>query len=264
MHFTYKKPSHILALILLIGAFILIIGMPLLTVFNLLPSTSEATTMIEDIQGPFQALFDVIMLLMSIVLFIIVFILIPFAWYALVNKANLKEILYRIQLKKESLDKAFLWGFLTFIIMFALMAAISVVLVVLGIDAAEAGNLTDIDQLLSIPSMFILIAIQPIGEEIFFRGFLFDKISNILPKSTPEHNQQFLDGKLLVILSTAVLFGLAHFSYGKIYPVAASILFGIILGVVYVKTKNLYTTIIAHVLFNVTVFVLYLLSLQVP
>ena len=41
-------------------------------------------------------------------------------------------------------------------------------------------------------------------------------------------------------------------SYGKLYPVLMPILIGIILGFVVAKTKNLYSSIIAHIVFNVT------------
>jgi len=97
--------------------------------------------------------------------------------------------------------------------------------------------------------MFFLVAIQPIGEEIYFRGFLYDKIEN------------YASGPFAVVI-TAVLFGIAHMSYGKEIPVIMIILMGLVLGFIVYKTKNLYSSIIAHIIFNVTSFTLAYLGLE--
>ena len=95
--------------------------------------------------------------------------------------------------------------------------------------------------------MLFIVVFQSTTEEIFFRGFLLDKINT-------------LAGKEIAILTTAILFGMAHLSYGKIYPALMTGVFGILLGYVVMKTKNLNTAIIAHILFNITSFALYIAS----
>ena len=95
------------------------------------------------------------------------------------------------------------------------------------------------------PILFFLIVFQPIGEEIFFRGFLLEKIDK-------------LAGEKMAILITALLFGWVHISYGKLYPMLMPILLGILFGFIVIRTKNLFSSITAHIAFNVTVFIMYL------
>ncbi len=92
--------------------------------------------------------------------------------------------------------------------------------------------------------MFILVSVQPIAEEIFFRGFLLDKI-------------EYYAGQNVAIFSTAILFGLAHMSYGKIYPVLFPMIMGVILAYIVIKTRNIYASIFAHITFNITSFIIY-------
>lgn len=51
-------------------------------------------------------------------------------------------------------------------------------------------------------------------------------------------------------------------SYGKIFPVLMPILMGVILGYIVYKTKNLYSSITAHIVFNVTALILAYLGLE--
>ena len=67
-------------------------------------------------------------------------------------------------------------------------------------------------------------------------------------------------GEIMAIFVTAILFGLAHMGYGGYYPVVLPMLMGLVLGAVVIKTKNLYSSIIAHILFNFTVFMLAIFS----
>jgi len=113
----------------------------------------------------------------------------------------------------------------------------------------DLSNMPELQSLFSWPVMFFLIAIQPIGEEIYFRGFLFDKIEN------------YAGGPIAVVIS-AVLFGIAHLSYGKIIPVLMIFLMGLVLGYIVYKSRNLYSSIIAHIVFNVSSFTLAYLGME--
>lgn len=229
MDFKFDKPSHIFALLLLIGCFFLIFIIPIITFFILI----DSPTLIENLQ------ISEIVALESQLLVIAVFILIPFAWYYFVNNLKLKEIFRRIKLVSENIDKAFLWGILAAVSIFVIIFIIEFALIKIGQKSQDLSNIPDLQRLFSWPVLFFLVAIQPIGEEIFFRGFLFEKIENFA-------------GGIVAIFITAFLFGLAHMSYGKIFPVLMPILMGIILGYVVYKTKNLYSAVIAHVVFNIT------------
>ena len=54
----------------------------------------------------------------------------------------------------------------------------------------------------------------------------------------------------------AVLFGLAHFSYGSLVEVVAAVVLGYALGWSYDRHKNLYAVVFAHMLYNTLVLLL--------
>ena len=229
MDFNVGKLSHIFALLLLIGSFLLIFILPIITFFIL----TDSPYLIENIN-----ISETVALLSQLPV-ILVFIVVPFFWYYTVNKLKLKEIFSRIRLVSQNIDEAFLWGILAAIGIFSLIFAIEIILIIFGLNPQDLSNIPDIQRLFSWPTIFLLVSIQPIGEEIFFRGFLFEKIE--------KHS-----GSVPAIFFTAFLFGLAHMSYGKIFPVLMPMVMGVILGFIVIKTKNLYSAIIAHVVFNVT------------
>jgi membrane protease YdiL (CAAX protease family) len=229
MDFNIKKGSHIFAFLLLIAGFLFIFILPIVSFFVLLDSPQ----LLESIEISESTAIQ------SQLLVIAIFILVPFAWYFIVNKLGIRGIFTRIKLVGENIDKAFLWGILAAIVIFFVIFVIEVILINLGHEPEELSNIPDIQRLFSWPTMFFLVAVQPISEEIFFRGFLFEKIENYA-------------GGAIAIIITSVLFGLAHMSYGKIFPVVMPILMGIILGYIVFKTKNLYSAIFAHVAFNIT------------
>jgi membrane protease YdiL (CAAX protease family) len=152
-----------------------------------------------------------------------------------------------MRIRLENIDIAFLYGILATIAMYALSFILVAILEFSGANIQDISNIQDIELYFSPIPMFILIAIMPVAEEIFFRGFLLDKINNYA-------------GKNIAIFSTAILFGIAHMEYAKIYPVVITFLMGIILAYIVFKTKNLFSAIIAHVTYNVIVYVMYILA----
>jgi membrane protease YdiL (CAAX protease family) len=176
----------------------------------------------------------------SQLIIIAVFIFVPISWYYLVNGLKFKEFLLRIKLIRENIGLAFLWGIVAAIAIFAFIFAIELALIAfLKYDPSDLSNIPDIQRLFSPITLFFIVGIQPIGEEIYFRGFLFEKIEKF-------------GGGLISIVITSTLFGIAHMSYGKIFPALMPIVMGVVLGFIVYKTKNLYSAIIAHVAFNLT------------
>lgn len=241
MDFDYKKPSHLIALLLILLTFIFIIIIPVLTFFGIissLQSTQVADTLSESLF--FQSFLLVFQLLIVIVLLIII----PILWYLIVNRYELRKILTKLKLTSENIDIAFLWGIIATILIFLIFFVIEFLLIYLGFNPEDLGNIQDLEKLFTPASLLFLVSIQPIAEEIFFRGFLLDKIESFA-------------GQYFAIFSTAVLFGIAHMSYGKLYPVLFPIIMGILLAYVVIKTRNIYASIFAHILFNVTSFIFY-------
>lgn len=237
MDFNIKNPLHIFAAFLLFITFFLIIIFPSLTVIGVFPSTQSVDT--QQFSESFRIITELTLLVLQLVLIFGLLVVIPILWYVFVNKCTLKEIFSRLKLKLENIDSAFLWGILAAIISFILIFAVEVVLIGLGQSSQDLSNIPDLQKLFSWPTLFFLVAFQPIAEEIFFRGFLFEKIENYA-------------GGAIAIFITAFLFGLSHLSYGKIFPVVMPIFMGIILGYVVYRTKNLCSSIVAHITFNIT------------
>ncbi|MCL5094983.1 MAG: CPBP family intramembrane metalloprotease [Candidatus Marsarchaeota archaeon] len=101
---------------------------------------------------------------------------------------------------------------------------------------------TNVKQLLEgYPIFFYLFTflIAPINEEIMFRGFLVSRIG---------------------IIPSALIFALFHFGYFSVSEFIAALIFGLIAGYLFKKTKSLYVSITAHMLLNfLTVFILFLI-----
>jgi len=234
MDFTIKKPTHIFALlILLLTLFILSIS-PIFSFIGILPSTQDIT-LTEPI------------LLLSSIITIVILIGAPFLWYLLVNKLSIKEIVASLNLRKQNIDMAVLWAVLSVIVTFAIIFVSGIILTWLGILEEDISNVQVLADNLSLGSLVFIILVQSTGEELFFRGFLLGKIN-------------YVAGKEIAICSTAILFGLAHLSYGTIYPGILTALFGVLLGYMVIKTKNLYSAIFAHILYNSISITLYLLA----
>lgn len=241
MDFNFRKPIHILALLMLMASFFVIVIMPILLFFDVISVQDP------DVVQAFEYLNQIFLLIFQLILALVLFILIPIFWYLLVNNSTLKQSLYKMRIRLENIDIAFLYGILATIAMYALSFILVAILEFSGANIQDISNIQDIEQYFSPIPMFFLIAIMPIAEEIFFRGFLLDKINDYA-------------GKNIAIFSTAILFGIAHMEYAKIYPVVITFLMGIVLAYIVLKTKNLLSAIIAHVTYNIVVYVMYILA----
>jgi hypothetical protein len=164
-----------------------------------------------------------------------------------VNNFSIKEIFQALKLRSRGIDKAFLWGVLAAIlVIFVIIVLETVLILIRGIDQEAVSSITEQIAHLSLFSM-ILYFFQSISGEIFFRGFLLEKIESFA-------------GKNMAIVLTAVLFGLAFISFGELYPSIIPIIMGLILGFIVIKTQNLYSAITAQVFFNIVGFLLFFFS----
>lgn len=74
----------------------------------------------------------------------------------------------------------------------------------------------------------------PVFEEIFFRGFLLPSLTRYVP----------VWGTILI---SAAIFSVAHLSLAEVLPLAT---LGIVLGVVYTRSRSLFAPILLHALWN--------------
>lgn len=236
MDFNVHKPTHLVALLGILGSIALFIVFPLISLFF----PTEIPAIYSPTLSPLQKITLELVLLFVQFLFVFVgLIFVPLLWYKVVNQISLKEIFSRLQLKKEGLDLALLWGFIAVIVAFGITLAIGLVYMYLTkIDPTTLSNIPDLQQLFSVPSLYLLVAIQPFCEEFFFRGFLFEKI-------------QKTAGIPLAVIVTSVLFGISHLSYTYAYAAVIAVFLGVLFSLVVIKTKNLYSAIFAHTLINI-------------
>lgn len=92
-------------------------------------------------------------------------------------------------------------------------------------------------ELLKFPSLLLIIiplVIAPILEELLFRGILLEYLSRT-------------NGVMMAVVLSSFFFSLHHLTLSQLLP---AFLGGIYLGVLYLKTYSLSSTILAHVCFN--------------
>jgi len=102
------------------------------------------------------------------------------------------------------------------------------------------------------PMLLLYVAaawtIIPFGEEMIFRAFLMDSLALVFQNSKAQW--------ALTLIGSAILFGLAHFSWGLPGVIQTTVM-GLVLGTIFLKTgRNLWVTIIAHGILNTMVFTL--------
>lgn len=86
-------------------------------------------------------------------------------------------------------------------------------------------------------SLLVMAVIPAIGEEMVFRGILQKQL------------QRIIANPYIAILATALIFSLAHF---QVQRFSAIFLLGIVLGLLFYWTKNLWVPIAGHFIFNGT------------
>lgn len=82
--------------------------------------------------------------------------------------------------------------------------------------------------------VFAVVALLPVAEEIFFRGFIFSVLNRKMSTSA-------------AIITSATLFGIAHLSP---LSLVFDVVFGVVLAVLLQKSTSLISPIAAHVTFN--------------
>lgn len=116
----------------------------------------------------------------------------------------------------------------------------------LGGQQEVAGLATDVGPLVAIPMVVVL---APIAEELFFRGLVFNA-----------WEREY--GTRRAIVGSALLFALAHLIGGTPAAVAIVFVLGLVLALVYARTRTLATTIGLHACFNLATLVVLFLAPQ--
>lgn len=115
----------------------------------------------------------------------------------------------------------------------------AIVLPLLGTSPVNAHYHYLVGNTGALPGMlFTIILGAGFGEEVVFRGFLFDRV------------RRFGGPLWVAVVVSATLFGLAHLSdQGTDGAVQAAIV-GLVIGTIYARTKNLWPCVAAHIAFD--------------
>jgi len=133
------------------------------------------------------------------------------------------------------------------LLLFAACAAVTVFItgVFMLAGALDTKNVYDKVMLLPLPALVLAFTLAPLGEEMFFRGFLFRKVSEVLGAR--------LNGLLPWMagaLFSSLLFSLMHASYSSIAELAVAFAVGMVLCIGVKKTGSLVPAVLAHAAFN--------------
>jgi len=245
MDFDIKKLTHCFSLLMIIASFIVFLVIPILSYF--LTLGTNQMDYIDQFSPSFKIIFEIFALFIQVSLVIIFMILSPYLWYLLVNDLSFRQMLAKINLHKRNFHMTSLWAMVTVIIAFFVLIILGSIINFFGVNVEDSSNIQNLEMFFSVPTILVLITLQPIAEEIFFRGFILEKIDSLY-------------GRIPAIALSSILFGVAHLLYGNPYPAIMIIFIGVLLAVLVVKTKNLTAAIIAHVLFNLTSYLFYIVG----
>ncbi|KAH7433187.1 hypothetical protein KP509_07G058300 [Ceratopteris richardii] len=95
------------------------------------------------------------------------------------------------------------------------------------------------DPIASVLYAIVVSVCCPIWEEVIFRGFLLPSLTRYLPMWAS-------------IFVSAVIFGLAHFNVQRILPLT---FLGLVMGIMFVRSRNLLSSMLLHSLWNGFVFI---------
>ncbi len=114
-----------------------------------------------------------------------------------------------------------------FIAMFALLVIVGIASMAFGFD----DQYKIYEKIGDLPWYMLMLAVllAPICEELFFRGLLVPRFGVVI---------------------SAIVFGLLHFTYGSILEVVGVMAIGLVLGMVFKKSKSITPCIVVHLLYN--------------
>lgn len=175
------------------------------------------------------------------------FLMVGAVWYFTVVKYNysFRALGFKKKGLISALPKGIKWG----IGLFFLVMVLGIVMAILYPSEPDLQDFAKILLMVDTPGKLFLVVIMgvvlaPIGEEIYFRGFLY-----------PAIRKRF--GVLGGIIITSVCFSALHFDLFRLIPIALG---GVGLTYLYEKTANIWTNILAHGVWNGITIALFFLA----
>jgi hypothetical protein len=219
MNINVRNLKHILAIIIMGCALFYVIILPFLSLIVKYPIIFGKISLNPELRILLQLSINTIVMVGSV-----------FVWLRLIHDHKINEILKALKLKEvKNTPIAIIYGLSSSILFLICMIIVLLIISVLTGFKQENALAIWIGESLSWLGIFIVAILSAFSEEIFFRGYLQERIG---------------------LIPAAILFGVVHISYQNIIQIIAPIIFGILLGILLIKTKNLYSSISAHFSFN--------------
>ena len=180
-----------------------------------------------------------------IVQFLIIFLILLIVLFLEDNIEYISKLFIVPDIKKSAL-LVILVSILDFILVFLVYTWLYDQIVGLPADQAFFFEASSANDPLILLLVFICLAIgAPLVEELFFRGYVLDKLRNV-------HSDTF------VIISTGILFGFLHwdpiFGFWDLYQTGAATIGGFLYAWLRIKTGSLWPSIACHSIWNGTIF----------
>jgi membrane protease YdiL (CAAX protease family) len=93
-------------------------------------------------------------------------------------------------------------------------------------------------------AIYLMVVVAGFGEEVFFRGFLFERLARLLGAGTLR--------KAAIVAITALWFGLEHIAFQGAPGFQQATIVGLAFGAWYAATGRLWGLIVAHAAFDLT------------
>ena len=162
-------------------------------------------------------------------------------WHAGRGKA---KAFLGLAFKKRDLPRLLVHGLLLAALCIGLSWAVSGAFYFLGI--LDTDPVLQKVALLPLPVLLLSFTLAPLGEEMFFRGFLFRFSESLFGSVFSGRNNAWIASALLA----SMLFSLLHWGYGSIAEIAVTFIVGIALCASVKKSGSLIPAITAHAIFN--------------
>ena len=180
-----------------------------------------------------------------IVQFLIIFLILLIVLFLEDNIEYISKLFIVPDIKKSAL-LVILVSIVDFILVFLVYTWLYDQIVGLPADQAFFFEASSANDPLILLLVFICLAIgAPLVEELFFRGYVLDKLRNV-------HSDTF------VIISTGILFGFLHwdpiFGFWDLYQTGAATIGGFLYAWLRIKTGSLWPSIACHSIWNGTIF----------
>jgi len=218
--FDVDDPRHGVALIGVIFASWLVVLQPLVMMVRVFVLGVQSSTML-GLGDIFAAL----------LLNVLVLVGVPVVWALFVNSDKPLSESLRFDVRRPAIDVG--WGVVIAFVSLLVVAGVNYVLVTYGGMSPTNPLAERIIELSDLRTGLLISLMAAVGEETFFRGFLQTRIG---------------------IVPAAVLFSIGHSSYGVATQIIGPLIFGLLLGWLLEYRDSIVGPVVAHFLFNFSVF----------